>query len=160
MPGKRRSILTILIGGLVLIAIFLIFTFLAAGCTPIQQALATPTSTPAPCAVQAAAYLNQTNDLFNRFDEKNTLASSTSRGSLAPIVDELQNIKLDVEALEHPPCALDLHRYLVSFMEFNINAYLSFMRDEPEKDTENWIYNAGINLDKYTLERAIILAEQ
>ncbi|MFN2195176.1 MAG: hypothetical protein ACK2UW_03535 [Anaerolineales bacterium] len=147
----------------------IIFTavLLLTACSPAAIPVPTvvPTPTPQPCSVQAAAYLNESHKLYNHMIEKTELASSTAQlvfmeMALAPIIDELQNIKFEVEALEYPPCARELQRYLVSTMEFNINFFLSYLRDESIETIENWDYNYKLNLDKYIQERERILNEQ
>lgn len=100
-----------------------------------------------PCSEQAAEYLDQSQDMLERWDDANAIAGSTARMSLAGPLADLQEIRRDADDLEHPECANEVHDSMINFMDLTIDSYLSFMSDDGQ--AENKIRRANDALDDY-----------
>lgn len=88
-------------------------------------------STPAEpqlCRDSAAEYLAEVDALNDRWEDAVTLAGSTSRIALGPVVADLQAIQREAEAMTVPACATVLHQRLTEPMDEIINGFLFFMQ--------------------------------
>lgn len=103
------------------------------GVAATQEAAYTPTPPPEILCVDLAEdYLDETDEIFDRWFDAIEIADSTPRMSLAGPVGELQAIRRETENLEYPNCAARVRRSLISMMDHTIEAFLLFMRDESE----------------------------
>lgn len=112
----------------------------------------TPTAIPTaePCAVQAAPYLDEAEQLMAAWADVTTLAEHTSRMALAPVISQMQEIRREVSRLDAPDCALIAHRLLVRAMDETINAYLAFMAQKPNQEVEGYLVEAQNTLSAAT----------
>lgn len=112
--------------------ILLIIALVLVGCSGLAAPKPTPTITPMPtatptCIVAAADYIEDTNNLLERWDDALAIADSTARISLSGPIADLQEIKREAGDLEYPPCARKAHVAMTIFMDAYIDAYLAFM---------------------------------
>jgi len=91
------------------------------------------TATPSeiPCSTQSQEFIKKLEALFDEWDDANTIASNTARISLGTAVKDLQAIRRQVSDLEVPGCALSVKQLCVNYMDTIIEAYLAFMREDP-----------------------------
>jgi len=100
--------------------------------TPTVTATPEPTATPVPpCKVQAESYIAEVERTSLEWDDANALANKTARVALSQPVSQLQKIRRDVAALSPPACAQNNQKLLLDYMDAVIDAYLSFMQDDP-----------------------------
>jgi hypothetical protein len=78
------------------------------------------------------SYLGEADELIERWDDANAIASSTSRIALAGPLATLQEIRRDASALTPPNCARELHNAMINYMQLTIDAYLSFLANDSE----------------------------
>src|SRR5687768_15649215 len=89
--------------------------------TPTPVPTNTPAPTPEPCNVQAAAFLEAAQDIFEEWDDAFELANSTPRMSLPAVISELQEIRRNADDLEVPPCAAATKALMIEMMEAAID---------------------------------------
>jgi hypothetical protein len=96
-----------------------------------------PTPTPGCDAAAIVTFLNEFDRLIGEWDDTNALAASTARIALSPIIQSLQDIKRRVGDLD-APCkeAEDLRAVTVTYMDFVVSAYLSFISDRPDAEVK------------------------
>ena len=129
-----------------LFVLVLFATVLMASCSAIM-----PEPTPTPSCyemAESAGYFDALDDLEDRWIDLITIADSTPRIQLAPIVRDMQNIANEVERLETPACAQDITDAFTKHAESMVDAFLSFMGDSEESIVEtkfetatNWYGN-------------------
>jgi hypothetical protein len=95
----------------------------------------TPTVVPTaePCAVQAASFLSEAEQIMVAWQDAVMLADNTGRGALSPVIAQMQELRRDLGQLEAPECAMLAQRLLVTSMDETIHAYLAFMAQEPNR---------------------------
>lgn len=103
---------------------------------------ADPTETPSPTATpkprvscrddDVETYLEELEFMMEEWDDTVTIAESTSRMSLAPIIQDMQNIKRDARRLDRPECAVYLQDLVTLAMESEITALLAFLTQESD----------------------------
>lgn len=149
----RRTWLTWLIAAIILtiITIVLLFTDMS------DKALAiilppTATPTPLPCAVQMISFMGELNKVASRWDDARSLAASTSRIALSPVVSQLQDIRRQADGLQPPDCAAYVKLYLVEYMDNTIEAFILFMGDAPDNKIESKFKSASLSFDLYEKE--------
>lgn len=111
-----------------------------------------PTTAPqlAACSdEEVEEFLDAVHDVSRRFDDALTVAESTPRINLPSQVSELQAIRRDTEDVEYPECANEAHRWLVSYMNDTINAFLAFQSEAPEYEVMAAKYTADAAFDRY-----------
>lgn len=115
-----------------------------------QRALDTPTPEPEVlCFDQAEAYLDDLNDLLDRWSDAFEIASSTSRISLAQPVGELQAIRREIGELEGPDCAQAAGVALYGYTDGIINGFLLFMQQESDDEVSAAFDEASGWLEMY-----------
>lgn len=96
----------------------------------------TPTPTPKPeveCPDdEVEAYLLELDLLLEEWDDTVEIAETTSRMSLAPVVQSLQDVKREARRLERPECADYLQDLVVVGMESDISAFVAFLGQESD----------------------------
>lgn len=124
------------------------------GCSGL--AIGGPAPTPDPCSpAEVQQYVDAIDDVGRRFDDAVSLADSTPRMSLAPMIESMQAIRRDAEDLEVPECAESVRFALVLYMDRTINAFISFLGNDPDTVVNENFQSAVIAYDTYTraLER-------
>lgn len=119
------------------------------------EPISTPTET-ASCATIASGFTSEITSVLDRWSDANELAGSTARGSLAPQIQELQEIRRNARDLEAPECAKLLQDLLVSSMDHTIKSYLDFMSMAADDVVQNSMRSAASDLDEFTTELARI----
>ena len=119
------------------------------------SATETPAPTPMPtCQMLAQAYGDEIALILDTWEDAKKIAGSTARMSMAAPLATLQNIKRDTAAMIVPDCVQQTHALLASAMDYTIEAYLSFLRNEGDEivnlrfDLANQMmtaYNGNIN---------------
>jgi len=97
----------------------------------VPTVIPTATSTPKPAVncsqEQVDTYLDELDYTLEEWDDTYSIAKTTPRASLAPIIGELQDIKRNVRRIEKPECAEYISGIVVVAMESDIDALLSFL---------------------------------
>jgi hypothetical protein len=125
----------------IVLLLVLVLASVLVGCggTPAPTARPTvpPTPTPGCDSVAAAAFDDELDLLLGEWDDTATLAGSTGRIALSPVVQQMQDIRRRVQALD-APCkeAEDVRAVAGTYMEFVTSAYLSFMSQEPDAEVK------------------------
>lgn len=119
---------------------------------PASTAVLIPTAPP--CATAARAFIDTAKPMAERWDDAAKLAGSTPRMSLAPQIASMQAIRRDAQALEAPPCAEQAKQYLLGAMDASINAYIDFLAQKPDSQTE--FYNANRVMKRFYNEVALL----
>ena len=97
---------------------------------------------------ETVEFLDQFDDIVNRWADTNDLASSTARIGLAPVIQQMQGLKNEVDNLEDIcPAATEFKEQMVESMDLTIEAYLMFMGDESEADVAAKFNEAGTALE-------------
>lgn len=73
--------------------------------------------------------IDQLNTIENRWEDTQTLASSTARIALATPIGELQEIRRDLKKLDVSECLIPAKEALSSYMDSRISNFLNFMRE-------------------------------
>lgn len=113
--------------GLLLFALAIVLT----ACNGISLNVSA-TATPDPCGIENIdAYIEEAEQISNRYDDIRDLAVSAPWTDLPPIVSDMQKIQQDAEDLETPDCpeiraAQDA---LVDSLDADISVFLKFMED-------------------------------
>ncbi len=109
-----------------------------------------PTPTPDPCSAgEIERYLDAIRDVSRRFDDAVALANTTPRGSLPPVIADLQEIRRDAEDLDVPGCADKAKNALVRYMDGIVDAFLLFLGNRPDSDVNEAFTEATDLLDAY-----------
>lgn len=99
--------------------------------TSLPAEIPTPVATPKPkvsCPQdEVKKYLDDLDALLEEFDDTVTIAESTSRIGLAPVIQTMQSQKRSIARLNAPDCAKYLTDMVVVAVETKIDAFLSFM---------------------------------
>jgi hypothetical protein len=123
------------------------------GCSGVSFSAPTPTPT---CAQQAAHFLDEIFAIQDEWKDAETLAGSTPRMSLPPIVSNFQEIRRRADAITAPECAEQAKSYAVDYMDRTIEAYLLFLSQESDTDITNKFDEANRAYDNYFDEVAKI----
>ena len=133
-------------GGIIMKRLLLIVVILLIGCTPVN--------TYCPKDEATIAYKELTS-LSERWKDGFNLAASTSRMNLPTVIESLQSIKQDTNALEVPECLYQPHYQFVRSMEAGIDAFIAFMSEKPDfeiseklKESNSFMDYAIISLEK------------
>jgi hypothetical protein len=99
--------------------------------TPIE-----PSATPKPVVScldeDVVQYLDDLDLLLEEFDDTVTLAGSTSRMGLAPVIQNMQSQKREARHLDRPECANYLQDLVVVSMETEIDTFISFLSNDSD----------------------------
>lgn len=132
--GKSKTPLYI-IGGIVLVAIIAIAAVLLSGGLGVRI-LPTPTVTSIPtaasCYEQSLDYVTEVDAILQTWDDAMSVAGSTPRISLPSVIADLQEIKRTASEITPPTCAQTAHETLIRYMEYAVEAYLSFLAQDPD----------------------------
>jgi hypothetical protein len=101
---------------------------------------------------QVEKAIDSMSDILNRYSDDFTLANNTGRGSLSPIVSQMQQKAQEIEAITVPTCLGKAHAYLVLSMQNGNTAFISFMGQEDDAIVTSHFMNSTTNLKKYTEE--------
>lgn len=104
--------------------------------------VAAPTSEPSPTPTEeprvscpeneVVAYLDELDLLLEEFDDTVTLASSTTRIGLAPVIQQMQAQRRSARRLERPECANYLQDLVIVAMESKVDAFISFLSKDSD----------------------------
>lgn len=97
-------------------------------------------------------FINNTDDLYNKFNLIERRASTTMRVSLSPVVGEMQNVLMDLDKINCPDYCLDCFSNLKKYFELVIEGYLQFMSMN-EKFSRNLLEQSIIYKTKYLTSR-------
>ena len=115
--------------------------------------IAAPASAPHGCdAADIRAYLKAVREVSSRFDDAVTLASSTSRIALSPVISEMQTARREAQAAEVPPCTVKAQTALVAYMDATIGAFVLFIGDASDAEVTSAINEAVRLMDAYVAE--------
>lgn len=117
-----------------------------------------PTPTPDPCAPEVAiTKIEEMDEFFTEFYDASDLAGSTPRGSLAPMIADMQAIRRDAERLEMPVCLEVVHEKLIDLMNDMIDAFQSFLANDSDTIVNGKFDDAATSIEAYSTmrERAI-----
>lgn len=109
------------IAGAVALALVIVAGGLYAGLPFITEALD-------PCSqAKIAPVRAEMGEVAQHFDDTNRLGNQTSRGSLPPVIAELQSIRRDAKAVEVPECMAEMKSAMLDYMDAEIDAYITFL---------------------------------
>jgi hypothetical protein len=77
-------------------------------------------------------YLEIIEDTIEKWDDARSVAANTSRMSLGPQIQSLQEIYREAEDLNIPKCAQDAHDNLLTYMEKTIDGFVAFLGQEED----------------------------
>jgi hypothetical protein len=140
------------------IAIVAVALFILSACA----APATPamTPTPDPCSQsEITKYIDTINGVARRFDDAYTLANSTPRMSLPPVISDLQAIRRDTEDLKVPVCADKAKQALVAYMNATIESIRLFMVDDFDSKIDAANADAVKKLEAYKTIMAELVSQ-
>lgn len=81
---------------------------------------------------QVDEYLDELDYTLEEWDDTYSIAVTTPRASVAPIIGDLQDIKRNVRRIVKPDCAEYISGIVVVAMESDINALLSFLGNDSD----------------------------
>ena len=145
--------------------ILAVLVMLVVGCSGEAEPVGTPVpiNTPEPtptCSERdGGKYVEQLSDIVMEWDDATSIAHSTGRGNLPGPVGELQRIRRETLKIEVPECAESAQVSLAVYMEFTIDGFLAFMRQESDSAVDSEFENASISFDLYIEEMDKILGE-
>jgi hypothetical protein len=100
-----------------------------------------------PCGVtKVKDSLKEISDIMNRWEDAESIASSTSRVSLSGPVADLQAIQRDAEKLTMPGCMTPIKEKLTHAMEYSIKGYLAFMQEATDSTVGIYFDQAGSDM--------------
>jgi CHASE3 domain sensor protein len=76
--------------------------------------------------------VTELSDLLTRWDDLNTNADGTSRGALASVLSQMDQVIAEVRALSMPMCLQSSRSALAEGMETNIAAYQAFLTGQSD----------------------------
>jgi len=77
-------------------------------------------------------YMEKVEPFVDKWDDTMAVAESTSRMSLAPQIENLQEIRRETEDLKIPDCANEAHEALIAYMDQTIDAFIAFLGQEDD----------------------------
>lgn len=115
-----------------------------------------PTRVTADCSLETVSpYIKETESLLRQWDDGVSLAESTSRIALSPVVNNLQTLRRDALSLDAPDCASFLRDLQDIFMSYEIDAFLAFMQEAEQSEMDNLlrgaIYARSVFDEQFTL---------
>ncbi len=102
----------------------------------------TPEPTPLPCYLAAEEYHTELDKLMAEWDDKDELAEQAPRMSLTPLISDLQDLKREIDALEHPACTDKVAGYLSVYMSTRLDAYTAFLGKESDTSVATKLHEA------------------
>ena len=84
------------------------------------------------------------------WDDAVRLADSTPRGSLAPQIAKMQEVRRKVQAQEWPGCGQAAYGLLVKGMDQQIDGFIAFLRQEADYKTK--IQDGNKTLQEFVTE--------
>ena len=104
-----------------------------------------------PCeSKESKEYLKDASKKYEIFFEKFKLADSTSRMNLTPVINDMQNIKIEFDELITPiKCEelINAHDLYLEGMDLVIDGFLSFQSQEDDSDTWNKFLEAEVSFN-------------
>ena len=85
------------------------------------------------CQAETSAYLEKLRPLNTKFIDATTVANSTGRIALAPIVRDMQQTRRDMLDIPSPQCAKQAVSLISEGTDLIVNNYIRFMAQEDEK---------------------------
>ena len=145
------------------LVVVVVLALAACGGTPAPTPTPTLVPTPTPgCAPDAvAAFLAEWDQIVDAWDDTNALANNTGRGSLSPVIQDMQRIKRDANGLE-TSCAemVAVKDATVANMEHTIDGYLAFMAQESDGKVESHFGKARTAMRRLETAYAALAAYQ
>lgn len=114
----------------------------------------TPTPTTIPCSDAILAYSDDLSPILDKWDDAIKVAYSTSRSSLSPVIQDMQDIKREAEAVEPPACGGTARLLLLKSMEAYINGFIAFMGNESDSVVSDYFSEALTAIDDFYVEIA------
>jgi len=113
--------------------------FLSACGTPGPTATPKPSPTPTPgCDPKTVtALLEEIDAIIEEWDDTNSLANSTGRIALSPVIQKMQDIKRKASELETDGTCVEAvacQEAIVDYMELQIDGYLLFMAQKEDAE--------------------------
>lgn len=96
-----------------------------------------PLSAEARCARNVEAWLEELSPLLIEWSDLTTVAASTSRIALAPLIRDMQAVRREVMGIEPPECAGLAYLSLTVGMDAEIEAFTGFMAQDPDSAISN-----------------------
>jgi len=78
-------------------------------------------------------YMEKMEPFIDKWDDAIVIAESTSRMSLAPQIENLQEIRRETEDLKISDCADEAHEALIAYMDQTIDAFIAFLGQEDDE---------------------------
>lgn len=119
---------------------------------PDQISKASGVALPWSCQGQARDYQVALQPHLEKWEDAINIAGSTARIGLAPVVKDLQDIRRDALAVEHPDCAAKARTKLDTSMDTTIDGFLSFMSQDAEADVTDKLGEAGTLYQEFGFE--------
>lgn len=117
--------------------------------TAVTGAVESLPPSPFSCVKQAEQFIGETEELFDEWDDANTLASTTSRIALAGPVGQLQALRRRATDLNPPACAEFVHAELIDYMDETVDTYIAFMSDASDSEMSRRFRDASEKLDRF-----------
>lgn len=137
---------------------------LLAGCGtagPTNTPAPTPSPTPGCDPVRAQTFLDKLDPIVEEWDDANSLAGSTGRISLSPIIQNMQDIKRRVGELNTAGTCVEVEELkttAVKYMGLIIDGYLLFMAQKPDSEVSVKFNAASTVLDRFSEKYAAVKA--
>jgi len=96
-------------------------------------------------------YFTTVNPLLQEWDDATSVAHTTSRIALSPVLSNLQAIKRRTERLEIPECFEDAHSFLITNMYYTIEGFLAFAGDADDATISQRFSLAQTNTETWLL---------
>lgn len=136
------------------------FTFTPSLIPPTETETPTATLTPtatSQCAALISAWWDDSESIIIEFFDTASVADSTSRGSLSPIILEMRRIQRRFEAPANDECSLQVYVYFANGMNFIVEGFTAFLGElETSQDAYFQIASDYLYLAMSSLEAADI----
>ena len=101
---------------------------------------------------ELSEYKKEVEVYFLAFSDAVVLSQNTPRIQLSGPVSDLQQIRRESVAIDHPDCADVAHGLLIVSMDAYIDAFIMFMGDEPDDQVERAFQKADTAFVSFTEE--------
>ncbi len=89
-----------------------------------------------PCKEISMPFLEQMLPLYQEWQDTTKVAGSAPTTALSGHITTLQGVRRRVQALQPPPCVVDVQQNLDKAMEAAIQGYISALEQKPDADTQ------------------------